>query len=556
MKKARLSVRTFTIAALLPLVPLVSCQEAPTPPLAAPGTGAETLTSTAATSITRQQARDNSAAGQPQISVLLGQPAAEGNLIVVALDYRGAELASIADSQGNTFTLAGSEVTSPNGARTRMYFANNIKGGTDQVTVALDGNADILEINVAEYSGADPVSPLDASAQISGTQAAVNVPIVTTADSDVLVAYCKGDRRCTEGSGEDFVGFLHLNSQNVLEDKTAGAAGTYAVTAANNKPQESDGFALVAAAFKPRSAVASVVVTPDAATIAFAATTPLTATLTDSRGNVLTGRTVTWSSSNANVASVDATGIVTGITAGTATITATAEGQSGIAAVTVLPPPPVTFVQAKALGQPAQVLSVPLKAATAAGNLVVVAFDYTGTTFTSISDSQGNVFTQVGSEVVSPGGAATRMYYAKNIKGGAETVTVTLGDSTSSLEIYVAEYRGADPISPLDGSAQNVGPTDSPVTSGTFVTTSASDRIVAYCVGDTYCHSGKGFAARSTLHDNLLEDRQVGAAGSYAATAFAGSSWGIVAGAFRQRVSGAPLPPPTAATMKSRGAGQ
>ena len=556
MKKARSSVRTFTIAALLPLVLVASCREAPTAPRATPGTSSRTLTSTAATSITRQQSKDNSAAGQQQISVLLGQQTTEGNLVVVAFDYKGAEFTSITDSQGNTFTLAGSEVTSPGGARTRMYYANNIKGGTEQVTIALDRGADILEVNVAEYSGASPVSPLDASAQTSGTQASVNIPIVTTADNDMLVAYCRGDRRCTEGSGEGFIGYLHLNSQNVLEDKTAGTAGTYSVTAANNKQQDGDGFALVAAAFKPVSAVASVVVAPDTSTIAFGATTSLTATLADSRGNVLTGRTVTWSSSNANIATVDATGLVTGITAGTATITATAEGQNGAATVTVLPPPPVTFVQAKARGQAAQTLSVPFNAATAAGNLVVVAFDYTATTFMSITDSQGNVFTQVGSEVTSPGGAATRMYYAKNIKGGPETVTVTLGDSTSSLEVYIAEYRGADPVSPLDGSAQNAGPTDSPVTSGSFVTTSANDRVVAYCVGDTYCDPGPGFATRSTLHSNLLEDRKVGAAGSFAATAFAGSGWGIVAGAFRQRISGAPLPPPTAATVRTRGAGQ
>src|SRR5690348_9857355 len=126
MKKARSSVRTFTIAALLPLVPIISCQEAPTAPRATPRSSSRTLTSTAATSITRQQSRDNSATGQQQVSVLLGQQTTQGNLVVVAFDYEGAEVASITDSQGNTFTLAGSEVTSPGGARTRMYYANNI----------------------------------------------------------------------------------------------------------------------------------------------------------------------------------------------------------------------------------------------------------------------------------------------------------------------------------------------------------------------------------------------------------------------------------------------
>ena len=149
MKKARSLVRTFAIAALLPLVPVISCREAPTAPRATPGTSSRTLTSTAATSITRQQSRDNSAAGQQQVSVLLGQPTAAGNLVVVALDYRGAELTSITDSQGNTFTLAGSEITSPGGARTRLYYANNIRGGTEQVTVTVDRGADILEHNDA-----------------------------------------------------------------------------------------------------------------------------------------------------------------------------------------------------------------------------------------------------------------------------------------------------------------------------------------------------------------------------------------------------------------------
>jgi hypothetical protein len=80
---------------------------------ATPGTSSRTLTSTAAQSIPRQQSRDNSATGQQQVSVLLGQQTTDGNLVVVAFDYKNAEFASITDSQGNTFTLAGSEVTSP-----------------------------------------------------------------------------------------------------------------------------------------------------------------------------------------------------------------------------------------------------------------------------------------------------------------------------------------------------------------------------------------------------------------------------------------------------------
>src|SRR5205814_4107300 len=55
-------------------------------------------------------------------------------------------------------------------------------------------------------------------------------------------------------------------------------------------------------------------------------------------GNVLTGRTISWTSSNAAVATVSGTGLVSGVAAGSATITATSEGRSGQAQVTVAAP--------------------------------------------------------------------------------------------------------------------------------------------------------------------------------------------------------------------------
>src|SRR5205807_2130476 len=56
-------------------------------------------------------------------------------------------------------------------------------------------------------------------------------------------------------------------------------------------------------------------------------------------GNPLSGRVVTWSSNNTAVATVNGSGLVRGVTAGSATITATSEGQSGTSAVTVTPVP-------------------------------------------------------------------------------------------------------------------------------------------------------------------------------------------------------------------------
>ena len=113
---------------------------------------------------------------------------------------------------------------------------------------------------------------------------------------------------------------------------TAGqSAGTYQVMAT----QSGGTLASTAAVTISSVPVASVAVSPVAAGLTVGATTQLTATPEDSTGTALTGRAVTWATSNAAVATVSASGLVTGVAAGSATITATSEGQSGTSALTV-----------------------------------------------------------------------------------------------------------------------------------------------------------------------------------------------------------------------------
>lgn len=88
----------------------------------------------------------------------------------------------------------------------------------------------------------------------------------------------------------------------------------------------------------PPADVASVAITPPSASLAMGQTTTLVATPKGPSGETLTGRTVTWSSSNTGVASVTNAGVVTGVAPGTATITAESEGKSTPVQVTVTPP--------------------------------------------------------------------------------------------------------------------------------------------------------------------------------------------------------------------------
>lgn len=85
----------------------------------------------------------------------------------------------------------------------------------------------------------------------------------------------------------------------------------------------------------PPPMVASVTVAPTTADLLVGSTVQLTATPRDAEGNELTGHVVTWASSAPGVASVSPTGLVSGVSACLATITARSEGQQGAASITV-----------------------------------------------------------------------------------------------------------------------------------------------------------------------------------------------------------------------------
>src|SRR4051812_3038960 len=81
--------------------------------------------------------------------------------------------------------------------------------------------------------------------------------------------------------------------------------------------------------------VGSVTVTPGSVSLVVPDTTTLRAALTDSTGSVIVGRAIEWSSSDPGVADVLVTGFVRATAPGPVTITATCEGRSSPAVVTV-----------------------------------------------------------------------------------------------------------------------------------------------------------------------------------------------------------------------------
>ena len=124
------------------------------------------------------------------------------------------------------------------------------------------------------------------------------------------------------------------------------------------------------------SPVATLAITPAAARVIVGDSLQLTAVASDVNGQPLTGRTVTWTSSDAAVASVSAAGLVKGVApnAQPVTITATTGSKSATAQVTVAPavsirlsPPVVTFATSSGGALPA---SQPVTVSNAGGGAV------------------------------------------------------------------------------------------------------------------------------------------------------------------------------------------
>jgi trimeric autotransporter adhesin len=110
---------------------------------------------------------------------------------------------------------------------------------------------------------------------------------------------------------------------------TAGGEGTATITASSEG--KSTTFSITISPV----AVASVAVTPSRSSIEVSGTVQLAGQARDARGNALSNRPIQWSSSNAGVAAVSDNGTVTGAAVGTATITASVDGKTGTASVTV-----------------------------------------------------------------------------------------------------------------------------------------------------------------------------------------------------------------------------
>ncbi len=201
---------------------------------------------------------------------------------------------------------------------TATGLARGVAAGTASIIATSEGKSDTAVVTVAAPVASVTVTPASASLFVGGTQQFT----ATTRDSagGVLTG-----RVITWTSTAPAVATVNASGL-----ATAVSAGSASIIATSEGKSDTS---VVTVSVVP---VASITVTPASATIAVAGTQQFTATTRDSAGAVLTGRVITWVSTAPAVATVNASGRATGVSAGSASIIATSEGKSDTSVVNVI----------------------------------------------------------------------------------------------------------------------------------------------------------------------------------------------------------------------------
>ena len=195
---------------------------------------------------------------------------------------------------------------------------------------------------------------------------------------------------------------------------------------------------------------------------------------------------------------------------------------------------------------PQSAVSVTFTGTQAAGdlNLVVVGWNDTTATVSTVTDASGNTYTPAVGPTVGTS-LSQSIYYAQNIAAaaaGANVVTVTFSTAATNPDIRILEYSGAAPSNPVDVTAAGSG-SSSTSTSASATTTNPTDLIFgANIVATLTTGPGSGFAQRllTSPDGDIAEDQMVTATGSYSATAplSAAGPWIMQMVAFRTASGG------------------
>jgi uncharacterized protein YjdB len=211
------------------------------------------------------------------------------------------------------------------------------QAGRATITARSGGLAASVAVDVAPRGDtAPPAGPAAASVRVTPAAIALSVGDTRTLEA---VAHDAAGRplggRATRWTARD-PAVAGVSRDGVVTGRAAGRTEIVATIGG----QRGLATVTVGEAAEVAEVVGSVTVAPDRLDLETGQRAQLAATVTGTRGSPLTGRSVTWQSTNPAVTSVSGEGRVTAVAAGVAIVSATVDGRTAQAAVTVRAPAP------------------------------------------------------------------------------------------------------------------------------------------------------------------------------------------------------------------------
>lgn len=240
------------------------------------------------------------------------------------------------DASGNVLTGRTVTFSSSNTSVATIDATTGIATGVAPGTTSITATSEGKTSNAATLTVTDvPVGSVELSPTTQSVTVGQTTPAFTAVTKDAGGNVLTG-RAVTFSSSNTAVATIDPNTGVA----TGVSAGTTSITASSEGKTSNAATLTVNPA-----AVGSVTISPKTASVDVGATTPpFNAVTKDDKGHVLTGRTIAWNSSNTVVATIDASGVATGVSPGTSSITAQSEGTTSNTATLTVNPAPVATV--------------------------------------------------------------------------------------------------------------------------------------------------------------------------------------------------------------------
>ena len=167
------------------------------------------------------------------------QTAGDLNVVVVGWNDTTAVVNTVTDSSGNTYVLAAGPTGRNRTLSQSIYYAKNIApsgAGSNMVTVTFSIAAVYPDVRILEYSGIDPVIPVDGSGANQGSSRTSTSGTVTTSTAGDLLFAANIVGTSTTSAGAGFTKRMITSPDgDIVEDRLISIPGTYSANAPLNR---------------------------------------------------------------------------------------------------------------------------------------------------------------------------------------------------------------------------------------------------------------------------------------------------------------------------------